>query len=74
MIDVIKAKRLLICQIIKDQADFWMQSNDIFSQTHFCDIQETLNGDDCNIFTEDEKQDIELQLGDLLIFLRNIKN
>lgn len=29
-----------VCELIKSQASFWMNSNDIDSPTHFCDIGE----------------------------------
>lgn len=29
-----------ICELIKSQASFWMNSNDIDSPTHLCDIDE----------------------------------
>ena len=29
-----------ICELVKSQASFWMNSNDIDSPTHFCDIDE----------------------------------
>ena len=32
-----------ICELIKSQASFWMNSNDIDSPTHLCDIDEEVN-------------------------------
>lgn len=29
-----------VCELIKSQASFWMNSNDIDSPTHLCDIDE----------------------------------
>lgn len=33
-------KQKEICELIKSQASFWMNSNDIDSPTHLCDIDE----------------------------------
>ena len=32
-----------ICEMIKSQASFWMNSNDIDSPTHLCDIDEEVS-------------------------------
>ena len=32
-----------ICELIKSQASFWMNSNDIDSPTHLCDVDEEVN-------------------------------
>lgn len=32
-----------ICELIKSQASFWMNSNDIDSPTHLCDIDEEVD-------------------------------
>ncbi|MBQ8521915.1 MAG: hypothetical protein IJ456_11225 [Bacteroides sp.] len=32
-----------ICELIKSQASFWMNSNDIDSPTHVCDIDEEVS-------------------------------
>lgn len=33
-------KQKEICELIKSQASFWMNSNDIDSPTHLCDMDE----------------------------------
>lgn len=31
-----------LCNIIKEQASFWSNTNDIHSPTHYCDIEESV--------------------------------
>ena len=31
-----------LCNIIKEQASFWENTNDIHSPTHYCDIEESV--------------------------------
>lgn len=35
-----------ICDLIIEQANFWKDTNDIFSPTHLCDIEESVNNTD----------------------------
>lgn len=64
-------KQIKVCEIIKEQASFWITTNDIKSPTHWCDISETLNSFDCDCFTESEKQEIEVKLIELLQLVRS---
>lgn len=32
-----------ICELVKSQASFWINTNDIDSPTHYCDMWEELN-------------------------------
>ena len=54
-----------ICELIKSQASFWMNTNDIYSPTHYNDIEESL--DDMDELSEEEKEE-------LLFALRNLYN
>lgn len=52
-----------ICELIKSQASFWMNTNDIYSSTHYNYIEESL--DDMDELSEEEKEE-------LLFALRNL--
>ena len=52
-----------ICELIKSQASFWMNTNDISSPTHYNDMEESLDAMD--ELSEEEKEE-------LLFALRNL--
>lgn len=52
-----------ICELIKSQASFWISTNDIYSPTHYNDIEECLY--DIDELSEDAKEE-------LLFALRNL--
>ena len=54
-----------ICELIKSQASFWMNTNDIYSPTHYNDIEEEL--DNIEELSEEDKEE-------LLFALRNLYN
>ena len=54
-----------ICELIKSQASFWMNTNDINSPTHYNDIEEGV--EDIDELSEEEKEE-------LLFALRNLYN
>lgn len=39
-------KQKKICELIKSQASFWMNTNDIYSPTHYNDIEEEVDNID----------------------------
>ena len=52
-----------ICELIKSQASFWMNTNDINSPTHYTDIDAEL---DCiEELSEDAKDELLLALSNL---------
>ena len=52
-----------ICELIKTQASFWMNSNDINSPTHYDDIQEEV--DNVDELSYDAKDELVKSLSDL---------
>ena len=64
-------KQKLICNIIKTQALFWLNTNDINSPTHGCDIEEEINN--CVLFNElndDEANELKEIILELYYFLK----
>jgi hypothetical protein len=59
---------------VQNQAHFWMNTNDIDSPTHYCDIEEECFKleDDANLTIEDRKKFEDL-LGDLFDFIKKRK-
>ena len=57
-----------ICELVKSQASFWINTNDINSPTHYCDMWEELN--DIEELTEGEKDELFKILNDLYTNIR----
>lgn len=61
-----------VCELIKRQAQFWINTNDINSPTHFCDIDEEVLGmDDLDDVLA---EDISYLLKELLIIVKVLKD
>jgi hypothetical protein len=67
-------RQKLLIEEIQNQAHFWMNTNDIDSPTHYCDIEEEVAKleDDANL-TKDERKKFEDLLGDLFDFIKKRK-
>lgn len=63
-------KQKEICDFIISQAKFWRDSNDLYSPTHGCDIDEELYLLD---LTEEQNDSLRVPLEDLLYAIRMIK-
>lgn len=64
-------RQLLLLEEIQNQANFWTNTNDISSPTHYCDIEEEvkkLELDD--VLTKAEAKKFEDLLGDLFDFVK----
>jgi hypothetical protein len=57
-----------ICELVKSQASFWINTNDIDSPTHYCDMLEELN--DIDELTEGDKDELFKILIDLYTHIR----
>ena len=60
-----------VCELIKSTASFWMNSNDIDSPTHICDIEEEVEDLDC--LEDDDKDDLIECLDNLYRNVRRLK-
>ena len=61
-----------VCELIKRQAQFWINTNDINSPTHFCDIDEELLAMDD--FDDVIAEDISYLLKELLRIVKALKD
>ena len=61
--------QIAICKLIKEQADFWMSSNDITSPTHLCDIDETITAELDDMVSDEEKEAISQELCNLYVMV-----
>lgn len=59
-----------VCKLIKQQASFWANSNDIDSPTHLNDIEESVE----QLGVEDiDKEELVDKLNDLYWFVKSLK-
>jgi len=59
-----------ICGLIKSQASFWMNTNDIDSPTHLCDIDEEV----ANLELEEEMEsELSFALKELYLIVKVMK-
>lgn len=67
-------RQKLLIEEISNQAHFWMNTNDIDSPTHYCDIdEECLKLEDDASLTREEIEKFGNLLGDLLDFIKHRK-
>lgn len=65
-------KQREICSLIREQAFFWENCNDIGSSTLYCDNEESVGNLDIKI-SDDDKEDLTNFLDNLLNFIKEIK-
>lgn len=65
-------KQKEICDFIIEQANFWKNSNDINSPTHFCDIHESLYNLDW--LSDEQINEIEDLLCKLYIKIKHLND
>ena len=59
---------------VQNQAHFWMNTNDLDSPTHYCDIEEeTFKLEMDDLLTKEERKEFEDRLSDLLDFIKSKK-
>jgi hypothetical protein len=58
-----------ICEVIKIQANYWINTNDIHSPTHYNDIEEDVN--DIDDLSDDAKEILIQCLENLYHFIKN---
>lgn len=65
-----------ICDFIIEQVDFWKNSNDINSPTHFSDLESRLDDlvEDERLISQSQAQALDTYLTNLLVEIRNMKN
>jgi len=64
-------KQKLISNIIKTQALFWLNTNDINSPTHSCDVEEEINNHVLfNKLNDDEANELKEMILELYYFLK----
>ena len=71
-----KANRIQqeICDVIRSQASFWKDSNDISSPTHLCDIDEELFSQLLDDVSDDDRYRLGRMLEKLYWFVREFDN
>jgi len=58
-----------LAELVKGQAEFWIETNDISSPTHLCDLEQDI--DEIEFLSEDEKSKFCDMLLGILNFIRN---
>jgi hypothetical protein len=64
-------KQKEICDLIIEQASYWKNTNDLYSSTHFVDVEESLNRLDD--LTEEQFDKLHDALTNLFWIIRTIK-
>lgn len=62
-------KQKELCEFIRSQASFWINTNDIDSPTHISDIEEEINN--IEWLSDYERIDLMDKVQDLYFFIRN---
>ena len=64
----------LLLNEVQNQVHFWMNTNDIDSPTHYCDIEEeAFKLEDPAVLTAEDRKKFEDLLGDMLDFIKTKK-